>query len=223
MREIQALEIFEIKTLNILNRIRVLDQMFFCGGTMLRLCHNLNRYSTDLDFWIKPDANVKTLFSKIHTALSSEFTIRDATIKRNTSLFEFQSQISNRNLKIEIRKNQSDFHWERKIAFSPFSNLQVAIKGLTLEQMMKNKTAAFLSRKLIRDCFDIEFLLFRGIPLNANNKELTQMLRTVNQFTPKDFKVTLGSLLEPKERALYTENRFQFLKEEILKKIKLDT
>ena len=91
MRELQALEIFEIETLNVLNRIRVLDQLFFGGGTMLRLCHNLNRYSTDLDFWIKPDPNTKELFDKMETALAEAFTIRDAEMKRNTLLFEIQS------------------------------------------------------------------------------------------------------------------------------------
>ena len=47
MQDLQDLEIFEIEILHILNRIKVLDNLYFGGGTMLRLCHNLNRYSTD--------------------------------------------------------------------------------------------------------------------------------------------------------------------------------
>ena len=30
---------------------KLLDPLVFGGGTMLRLCHDLNRYSVDLDFW----------------------------------------------------------------------------------------------------------------------------------------------------------------------------
>jgi hypothetical protein len=38
-------EIFEIEVLDKMNSIRALDPLVFGGGTMLRLCHELNRYS----------------------------------------------------------------------------------------------------------------------------------------------------------------------------------
>ena len=217
MQDLQALEIFEIETLNVLNQNRLLDQLYFGGGTMLRLCHNLNRYSTDMDFWIKPESDCNTLFNKIKKVFSGTAVIKDAAMKRDTLLFEIKSSKSKRSLKIEIRKDQSDFHWERKIAFSKFANMQIAVKGLTLKQMMRNKVSAFLSRKIIRDCFDIEFLLFRGIPLSASREETLKMLEIIEGFTPKDFKVTLGALLDAEDRQFYSENQFQFLKEELAK------
>jgi len=219
MHDLQYLEIFEIETLNILNKIKVIDKLYFGGGTMLRLCHNLNRFSTVLDFWIEPQTNPTKLFHKISDEFSSRFKIKDAEEKRNTLLFEITSPNSKRNLVIEIRKYQSDFDWEQKIAFSKFSNLQVAVRGLTLEQMMRNKTSAFLSRKLIRDCFDIEFLLFRGVKLDLDVERLNLMLDIIESFGDKDFKVTLGSILEQKDRKFYIENKFQFLKEEIKNEI----
>jgi len=45
-------EIFEIDVLEKMNSIKVLEPLVFGGGSMLRLCHELNRYSADLDFWI---------------------------------------------------------------------------------------------------------------------------------------------------------------------------
>ncbi|MGE5846891.1 MAG: hypothetical protein ACM34O_09215, partial [Ignavibacteria bacterium] len=113
------------------------------------------------------------------------------------------------------------FRWERKIAFSKFSTKQVMVKGLTLEQMMKNKIEALFSRKIIRDCFDIEFLLLRGIELPDKKEILKEISGIINSFKEKDFKVTLGSILDPKEREYYLANRFKLLKEEINKKLTL--
>ncbi len=44
-------EIFEIEVLDKMNSAKLLEPLVFGGGTMLRLCHELNRYSADLDFW----------------------------------------------------------------------------------------------------------------------------------------------------------------------------
>jgi predicted nucleotidyltransferase component of viral defense system len=215
MRQLQDLEIVEIEVLELLNSIKVLDSLYFGGGTMLRLCHNLNRYSTDLDFWLDANADSRSLYKKINETLSSKYQVTDAANKRNTILFEFRAPGVTRSLKIEIRKEQQNFQWERKIAFSRFTNKQVMVKGLTLPQMMKNKIEAFLSRKIIRDCFDIEFLLMRGIDLPKDKNKLQNMLDIITSFTDKDFKVTLGSILEEKDRQYYLKNRFSLLKEEI--------
>lgn len=219
MQDLQSLEIFEIEVLELLNSIKVLDSVFFGGGTMLRLCHNLNRYSTDLDFWLDINSDSRLIYSKIKEALSGNYRILDSANKKYTLLFEFRSSKITRNLKIKIRKEQKDFDWERKIAFSKFSNKQVVVKALSLHQMMVNKTEAFLSRKLIRDCFDIEFLLMRGVEIISEKSKLEMMLRIIDNFKDRDFKVTLGSVLDEKDRKFYAENKFMFLQEEIKRKL----
>jgi hypothetical protein len=122
-------------------------------------------------------------------------------------------------LKIEIRKEQTEFEWERKIAFSKHTNKQVMVKGLTLRKMMENKFNALLSRKLIRDAFDIEFLLMRGVEIPLDKNKLELALQIIGNFKDQEYKVTLGSILEEKERKYYLENRFKFLKEELTKNI----
>ena len=134
-------------------------------------------------------------------------------------MFELKAPAVTRSLKIEIRKGQFDFSWERKIAFSRFTNKQVMVKGLTLQQMANNKIEALTSRKLIRDAFDLEFLLMRGVDLPAEKEKLEKVLRIINNFKEQEFKVTLGSVLEDKDRKFYLENRFKFLKEELTKNI----
>ena len=85
--------------------------------------------------------------------------------------------------------------------------------------MMKNKIEAFLSRKIIRDCFDIEFLIMRGLELPHDKRSLSEMLKLINDFKDIDYKVTLGSILDENDRRYYLSNRFSLLKEEIRKKI----
>lgn len=52
MQNLIEQERFEIEVLDRLNSGRFLRFFIFCGGTMLRLCHGLDRYSVDLDFWM---------------------------------------------------------------------------------------------------------------------------------------------------------------------------
>lgn len=219
MQTLQNLEKLEIEVLELLNSIKALDSIYFGGGTMLRLCHNLNRYSTDLDFWLDTKIDSKTFFSLVKRTLSNNYQLTDSANKKFTLLFELKSPTVNRSLKIEIRKEQQNFEWERKIAFSKFSNKQVLVKGLTLKQMMLNKIEALLSRKIIRDSFDIEFLIMRGVPLYADKDKLKNALTIINNFKEQDYKVALGSILDEKERKFYLVNRFQFLKEEITKRL----
>ena len=219
MQALQDLEVFEIEVLELLNSIKVLDKLYFGGGTMLRLCHNLNRYSTDLDFWLDKKEDSKTAYLSIKKTLSDNYRLIDSANKKFTLLFEIKTPSVNRSLKIEIRKEQTEFEWERKIAFSKHTNKQVMVKGLTLRQMMENKFNALLSRKLIRDAFDIEFLLMRGVEIPLDKNKLELALQIISNFKDQEYKVTLGSILEEKERKYYLENRFKFLKEELTKNI----
>jgi len=219
MQALQDLEVFEIEVLELLNSIKVLDKLYFGGGTMLRLCHNLNRYSTDLDFWLDKKEDSKAIFLTIKKALSDNYKLIDSANKKFTLLFEIKTPSVNRSLKIEIRKEQIDFEWERKIAFSKYAHKQVMIKGLTLKQMMRNKIDALLSRKLIRDAFDIEFLLMRGVDIPSDKSNLRSVLQIINNFKNQEYKVTLGSILEEQDRKYYLENRFRFLKEELKKSL----
>lgn len=220
MRLLQDLEILEIEVLELLNSIKVLDSLYFGGGTMLRLCHNLNRYSTDLDFWLDSKSDSKKIFNSCIALLNDHYNLTDSANKKNTILFEIRSSRINRSLKLEIRKEQTEFEWERKIAFSRFTNKQVQLKALTLNQMMKNKIEALTSRKLIRDAFDIEFLLMRGINLSTDKEKLSSALKIINNFKEQEYKVTLGSILDEKERKYYLANKFSLLKEELTKELK---
>jgi hypothetical protein len=86
---------------------------------------------------------------------------------------------------------------------------------------MENKIEAALSRKIIRDIFDIQFLMMRGQKLPADSNKLGEILKIIKSFKLRDYKVTLGSILLKEEREFYTQNKFMLLQEEIINQLSL--
>lgn len=209
-------EIFEIEVLGKMNSTKMLEPLVFGGGSMLRLCHELNRYSVDLDFWFIKEISQNEFFDKIRKAFEKDYEITDAQIKHYTMLFELWSARYPKRLKIEIRREWKDCDYQEKIAFSRFSTTQVLVKAHTLEQTITNKMEAFLDRGEIRDCFDIEFLLRRGVELPAKTgKQIIAFQKKLSRFKDRDFKVKLGSILENDIRTYYITQRFSYLEEKL--------
>jgi predicted nucleotidyltransferase component of viral defense system len=212
---LQKHEIFEIEALEGMNSGKLLDPLVFGGGTMLRLCHELNRYSVDLDFWFIKKVDHKAYLNKLKEYFSRRYELTDAQAKHYTVLLELRPKDYPKRLKIEIRKEIKPCDFEERIAFSKFSSKQVILKAMTLEQMMKNKIEAALDRHEIRDFYDIEFMLRKGVTLEASESEKDKLNKAMNKFKEGDFKVTLGSLLEQDERKYYITQKFAYLREKI--------
>ena len=190
-------ELFEIEVLEKMNSAKMLEPLVFGGGTMLRLCHDLNRYSVGLDFWFIKEISQKDLFDKGRKVLTKDYEITDAQMKHFTILLELRSAQYPKRLKIEIRREQKECDYQQTIAFSRYSTRQVLLKTHTLDQTMENKIKAFLDRGEIRDCFDIEFLLRRGVAILFRDKgQFIAFQKKVDLLKDRDFKVKLGSILE---------------------------
>ena len=198
-----------------MNSGKFLEPVVFGGGTMLRLCYELNRYSVGLDFWFVKKTDPKVYFDRLEKYLGERYELTDAQIKHYTILFELRSRSYPRRLKIEIRKEIRPCDFEERIAFSKLSSKQVILKALTLEQMMKNKIEAALERHEIRDFYDIEFMLRKGAAIKASRKELDSLLKIIGKFKESDFSVTLGSLLEKDVRQYYVTHKFDYLREKL--------
>lgn len=204
-------EIFEIEALEKLKNGDFLRPLVFTGGTMLRLCYELSRYSTDLDFWFVKKTEQKDYFNKLKSYLAKFYEVTDAQIKFNSLLLEIRSKNYPKRLKIEIRKELKECDTQERIAFSKYSTSQVVLRVVTLEEAMKNKIKAALDRKDIRDFFDIEFILRQGVMLPGNKKELAKLKGVVSEFKENDYKVALGSLLDSDTRKYYVKNKFDYL------------
>jgi predicted nucleotidyltransferase component of viral defense system len=212
MQDLITQEQFEIEVLDRLNSGKFLTHLVFGGGTMLRLCHGLNRFSIDLDFWLQSEKASPDLPDALKRYLANYYTIKDATDKFYTILLELKSPRYLRSLKIEIRKEAGKFRTEQAIAYSRYSTLQVLMKTVSLPDMMASKVNAFLNRKEIRDVYDLEFLVKRGVPLNLSESQRKDVLEEINKLTKRDYTVKLGMLLEAEQRNYYRTENFKILK-----------
>ncbi|MBN2453674.1 MAG: nucleotidyl transferase AbiEii/AbiGii toxin family protein [Candidatus Omnitrophica bacterium] len=213
MQDLIKQEQFELEVLDRLNSKKLLSRVVFCGGTMLRLCHGLNRFSVDLDFWVSGDIDEKAFFKNVRECLALSYEITDSAMKFHTMLFEIRSKGYPRRLKIEIRREAKNVATENVIAYSPHSNIQVIIKAARLDEVIRSKVEAFLGRHEARDIFDIEFLLKKGIKLDAISVEkLRKVMQDLEKLYPRDCTAKLGPLLEAKDRAYYSRENFKILK-----------
>ncbi|HPL96026.1 MAG TPA: nucleotidyl transferase AbiEii/AbiGii toxin family protein [Smithellaceae bacterium] len=209
-------EQFELEILRRMQSGRLLDALVFTGGTMLRLCHGLERYSVDLDFRAPKNGMDWTRYARsLKEHLSRDYRVVDAANKRYSIVVELKSPAYPRSLKIEIRKDVSAVKTEMNIAYSPASTIQVIVKTVALDEMMKMKIEAFLNRKEIRDAYDLEFLIKRGIKFGADAKTAGRLLTGVEELGKKDFSVKLGALLPADLRKYYRQNGFKILRTEL--------
>lgn len=209
-----------MEVLDRLNSEKLLGSLVFGGGTMLRLCFGLNRFSVDLDFWVVKKIEFDRLFEDLKECLGQLYTITDSADKFYTLLFELKSKNYPRSLKLEIRKETKKITTEQAIAYSKYSNAQVILNVVSLKDMMAAKIEAFLERKEIRDVFDMEFLFKKGIALDAADEKLKKVLKEIRALTKKDYTVKLGSLIEASERRYYSSENFKILELAISEKIR---
>lgn len=206
-------ERFELEVLDRLNSGKFLNNLVLGGGTMLRLCFGLNRFSVDLDFWVVKEIDRGKLFSDLKNYLADFYRLKGAADKAETILFELKSRDYPRSLKIEIRKETKKIKTEQAIAYSPFADTQVYVKVVSLPDMMKSKIEAFTDRKEIRDAFDLEFLLRKGIGLEAPPEKLSEVLKGLDNLKKQDYTAKLGPLLEGKDRKYYLRENFKILRQ----------
>jgi len=158
---------------------------------------------------------------KVRDILTMEGTLdvrrAGAKIRRyaNTSprLYELRKAGTPRALKAEVRKDAGKCRTEPAIAFSANWPRQVLVNAVVLPDMMKRKVEAFLDRKEIRDAFDMEYMLRRGVPPAVDPGTAKELLKEIGRLRPVDYKVKLGSLLEPSLRRHYTASGFKLLAE----------
>jgi hypothetical protein len=216
MKRLEEHETFEMRALQWLASKRFLGPLVMGGGTMLRLCHELPRYSIDVDFWFYRATEYGAFYERLSEAMKREWDVTDAWNKRFSMLLEIRRLKGAPRLKIEIRKDAAPRgSSEQKIAFSPHFPEQVLVRGFTLKQMLRNKVLALIDRGEIRDAFDIEFVLRRGIRWEHTEEEKKAVLKRIRGFKKKDFDVKLGSVLLPNLRKYYREHKFEYLEQRL--------
>ncbi|KAF5054580.1 Nucleotidyl transferase AbiEii toxin, Type IV TA system [anaerobic digester metagenome] len=174
----------------------------FYGGTCLRIFHDLQRFSEDMDFsLLQPDNSfsleqyfdaIKSEFKALgrevvisrkekkgHTAIESAF-LKDDTEYAGLS-FRTQPEVK---IKIEVDTNPpGGFSTESKLLLQPFSCYPLCY---AIPDLFAGKMHAFLfrnwrSRVKGRDWYDFEWYVRNGYPLNLHHLNL-RCMQTVKSF-----------------------------------------
>ncbi|MBI2095680.1 MAG: nucleotidyl transferase AbiEii/AbiGii toxin family protein [Candidatus Omnitrophica bacterium] len=204
-------EVFELEVLEVLNKAGFLRPLVFGGGTMLRLCHELPRYSVDLDFWFSRKTSYRNFHAKLSKFLEDRYRMTDVKNKHFTLLYEFRGGMSGRKLKVEIRKELVTKGLEQAIAYSRHGSSQVLVRALSLKETARRKMLAVRSRDEMRDYFDLEFLLRKGVKIRFTEADKTLILGRIHRFKKSDYGGILGGLLEKDLRDYYIRSGFSYL------------
>ncbi len=79
--------------------------------------------------------------------------------------------------------------------------------------MLQNKIVSLLAHGEIRDAFDVEFFLPKGVTLNFPEVEKKKVLKKLKGFKKRDFDVKLGGILQPELMDYYRRKKFAYLEE----------
>lgn len=172
-------EYLQSRTLELIYQEKTSKYIHFVGGTALRLLHNLDRFSEDLDFDVKDRSisDINKLVEKVHHALQSENLLVDLYHNTTEKRDYYELRFSKLLYELNISENKSeklmikldfDYFWKgivkKVIMFNRYGFL-INVVTLPLNQILVQKLFAYLNRKqtLPRDIYDITWLIARNI------------------------------------------------------------
>ena len=133
--------------------------MAFKGGTSLMFFHNLNRFSTDLDFNLLVQDKINMVYDKVRAILTRFGTIDDEAKKLYGPVLVLNYGRGERMLKVEISTRLFPNHYEMR----SLAGTMVRMQGLG-EVLNDSQTKAFVRNKLI-DETSSALELFSAFPL----------------------------------------------------------
>ncbi|MBC8500846.1 MAG: nucleotidyl transferase AbiEii/AbiGii toxin family protein [Nanoarchaeota archaeon] len=169
------------------------------GGTAIWRCYQGNRFSEDVDVYIKRDINrINNLFKNLEKA---GFIVEKKKISEN-SIFS-KLQFNRVTVRFEaLFKTKKGFLKEYETIEGNF----ITVYTLTPEELIKEKVNAYLKRFKIRDIYDIFFLLRHVKDEDEVLKELKVLTKRFKQPIDKeDLKVLVieGLVPDVKQMLMY--------------------
>lgn len=124
----------------------------FHGGTAIWRCYKGNRFSEDLDFYLADKKNVKAFLEKL---AKLGFKIIKERIKDNSLYSELELERTRVRFEALFVKKASSAIKE----YEMIDGNLLTVYTLSPEDLLQEKIAACLTRKKVRDLYDIFFLL----------------------------------------------------------------
>lgn len=197
-------KIAEAQDIIIKELYNVFDNAVLHGGTALWRCYNGNRFSEDIDVYIKKDIKkINILFENFEKA---GFKIEKKKIGRNSiySVLNFNGAV----VRFEaLFKEIKGFLKE----YTEINKNLITIYTLTPEELIIEKLNTYLKRLKIRDLYDIFFLL-RHAKINEKIKEqLGYLIKNFKKpIDEQDLKIIIIEGLVPS-----TEDLFSRIKQKV--------
>ncbi len=197
----------------------------FKGGTCLYFFHNLNRFSTDLDFdLLGQEINAP----EITHILSNHIEITDKQDKRYTLFWRGRFAKGAQQVKIEINKRVYPNHYEIQDFYG------LSVKTMSKDTLFAHKLCAICDRSQLqnRDIYDAHFMFQNNFPIQEEiisirtGKTLAEYLEHLEGFLRKKFSPRgvldgLGEVLNEKQKAWVKAHLLEELFFEIAIKKKL--
>lgn len=212
-------EYLQLVFLSYLYQEREAFEIYFKGGTALRLLFGSPRFSEDLDFSTNySDLEITKLLKKIEIKINKELlNIKITQLHKGSEGIRFRIIFVSDEFKYPF-SIRLDFHREKQL----IQNTQVStlstqfpvmifpqIYHLSGKTILIEKFVALKNRNKGRDVFDIWFLYSKGIRIDKINND---NIKNLEQFSQKSLEKDLGQFLPRGQKSI-----IPVLKKEILK------
>ena len=183
----------------------------FKGGTSLMFFHNLNRFSTDLDFNLLDPDKFDLAYDKVRAILTRFGTIDDEAKKPYGPVLVLNYGKGVRMLKVEISVRQSPNHYEvRSLAGTD-------IRVMVMPDMFAHKLCDMGERLSPRDIYDVWFFLQNHTEINEEIVRI-RTAKSVSEYTawcaehvkeasPKLLMQGLGEVLNDAKSKTFVKNK----------------
>lgn len=185
--------------------------MAFKGGTSLMFFHNLNRFSTDLDFNLLDPEKLDMVYNKVRAILTRFGKIDDEEKKLFGPVLVLDYGKGERMLKVEISIRQYPNHYEKL----PLAGTDVRV--MTMPDMFAHKLCAMGERLSPRDIYDVWFFLQNHTEINEDivrlrtDKSVSEYAALcaeyVREASPKLLMQGLGEVLNDTKSKTFVKNR----------------
>lgn len=173
--------------------------------------HNLNRFSTDLDFNILVPEKLDMVYDKVRAILTRFGKIDDEAKKQYGPVLVLNYGKGERMLKVEISTRQYPNHYETR------SLAGTDIRVMTMPDMFAHKLCAMGERLSPRDVFDVFFFLQNHTEINAEIVQLRTGMcvseyaslcaQHVRGTSPKLLMQGLGEVLNDMKSKAFVKNK----------------
>lgn len=223
-------EYLQVKLISLIYSQKCSAEIFFVGGTSLRLLRNLDRFSEDLDFDLgsipqeKIDHLMEFLVSRltqeqIHVELYRNQTEKRAyyEMKFPTLLYDLQiSTHQDEKLMIKFDFERYWQHKERDIVMLNRYGILSRVVTVSVHQLLTQKFVAYLNRKETqpRDIYDIVWLIGQGARINTDFCVLNNLPANLVQQAQEKYRREEGKIngfMQRLKPFLFDEGRLQYL------------